>query len=129
MPNAADVLDRPIGDAIFVTDVPARLDRLPWSSFHWLVIMALGVTWILDGLEVTLFGALSGAISESPTLRLSSTEIGLAASSYLIGAVTGALGFGYLTDRFGRKRLFSVTVGLYAVATVMTGIAWDFWSF
>jgi MFS family permease len=115
--------------AVFVTDVPARLDRLPWSRFHWLVIVALGVTWILDGLEVTLVGALSGAINESPSLRLSSTQIGLAASSYLLGAVFGALGFGYLTDRLGRKRLFSVTVGVYAVATVLTGFSWDFWSF
>jgi MFS family permease len=115
--------------SVFVTDVPARLDRLPWSRFHWLVIVALGVTWILDGLEVTLVGALSGAIHESPSLRLTSTQIGLAASSYLLGAVFGALGFGYLTDRLGRKRLFSVTVGVYAVATVLTGASWDFWSF
>jgi MFS family permease len=118
----------PQADA-FDTDVPARLDRLPWSRFHWLVVTALGVTWILDGLEVTLVGALSGAIAESPTLRLSSTEIGLTASSYLAGAVLGALFFGYLTDRIGRKRLFTVTVLLYAVATAASGLAWDFWSF
>jgi MFS family permease len=113
----------------FDTDVPARLDRLPWSRFHWLVVTALGVTWILDGLEVTLVGALSGAIAESPTLGLSSTEIGLTASSYLAGAVLGALFFGYLTDRIGRKRLFTVTVLLYAVATAASGLTWDFWSF
>ena len=115
--------------AVFVTDVPARLDRLPWSRFHWLVIAALGITWILDGLEVTLVGSLSAAIHESPTLRLTSTQIGLAASSYLLGAVSGALLFGWLTDRFGRKRLFSVTVGVYVIATVLTGLSWDFWSF
>lgn len=113
----------------FVTDVPARLDRLPWSRFHWLVIVALGITWILDGLEVTLVGSLSSAIHESPLLRLTSTQIGLAASSYLLGAVLGALLFGWLTDRYGRKRLFSVTVGFYVVATVLTGLSWDFWSF
>ncbi len=115
--------------AIVETDVPARLDRLPWSGFHWLVITALGVTWILDGLEVTLVGALSGAIHESPSLRLSSTEIGLTASAYLAGAVLGALYFGHLTDRLGRKKLFTLTVLVYALATVASGFAWDFWSF
>ncbi len=116
-------------DAIVETDVPARLDRLPWSRFHWLVIVALGVTWILDGLEVTLVGALSGAIHESPSLGLSSTEIGLTASAYLAGAVLGALFFGHLTDRLGRKKLFTITVLVYALATSATGLAWDFWSF
>ncbi len=117
------------GDAVVETDVPARLDRLPWSRFHWLVITALGITWILDGLEVTLVGALSGAIHESPSLQLSSTEIGLTASAYLAGAVLGALFFGHLTDRLGRKKLFTATVLLYAVATAASGFAWDFWSF
>ena len=87
---------------IFETDIPARLDRLPWSRFHWLVVTALGITWILDGLEVTLVGSLSAAISESPTLRLAGGEIGFAASAYLAGAVIGALVFGWLTDRLGR---------------------------
>ncbi|HEX2891775.1 MFS transporter [Vineibacter terrae] len=117
------------GDAVVETDVPARLDRLPWSRFHWLVITALGITWILDGLEVTLVGALSGAIHESPSLQLSSTEIGLTASAYLAGAVLGALFFGHLTDRLGRKKLFTATVLLYAVATAASGFSWDFWSF
>lgn len=111
------------------TDVPARLDRLPWSRFHWLVVSALGITWILDGLEVTLVGALSGAIAESPTLHLSSTEIGAAASAYLAGAVIGALYFGWLTDRLGRKRLFTMTVLIYLIATICSGFAWDVWSF
>jgi MFS family permease len=113
----------------FSTNVPARLDRLPWSRFHWLVIAALGITWILDGLEVTLVGSLAGAIQESPSLRLSSTQIGLTASAYVAGAVIGALFFGWLTDRFGRKKLFTVTVGVYMIATIATGFSWDFWSF
>jgi len=111
------------------TDVPARLDRLPWSRFHWLVIAGLGIAWILDGLEVTLVGSLSGAIAESPVLRMSAAQIGFTASAYLIGAVSGALVFGYLTDVLGRKKLFSITVLIYLVATVATGASWNFWSF
>ena len=113
----------------FSTNVPARLDRLPWSGFHWLVIAALGITWILDGLEVTLVGSLSGAIEESPSLGMSSSQIGLTASAYVAGAVMGALLFGWLADRYGRKRLFMVTVGVYMLATIATGFSWDFWSF
>jgi len=109
--------------------VPARLDRLPWSRFHWLVVTALGATWILDGLEVTVVGSLSAALTGSSTLHLSETQIGLAGSAYVSGAVLGALFFGYLTDRLGRKRLFTVTVGVYLVATVLTGLSWDFASF
>ena len=101
---------------IFETDVPGRLDRLPWSRFHTLVIVALGVTWILDGLEVTLVGSLSGAIKESPSLRLTDTEVGITASAYLVGAVLGALFFGWLTDRLGRKRLFTITLLTYLLA-------------
>lgn len=111
------------------TSIPQRLDRLPWSRFHWLVIAALGITWILDGVEVTLVGSIAGALRDSRSLGLSNTEIGLAASAYLTGAIAGALGFGYLTDRFGRKRLFSVTVGVYMVATILSGLSWNFWSF
>ncbi len=113
---------------VFETDVPARLDRLPWARFHWLVIVALGITWILDGLEVTLVGSLGGAISASPSLKLSEGEFGATASFYLAGAVIGALGFGWLTDRLGRKKLFTVTVLIYLVATVASGFAWNFWS-
>ncbi|MBW8268950.1 MFS transporter [Caldovatus aquaticus] len=115
--------------ASFATDIPARLDRLPWDRFQWLVCVALGVTWILDGLEVTLVGSLAGAIHESPSLRLSETEVGLAGSAYLVGAVGEALLFGWLTDRLGRKRLFTVTVAVYLLATIATGLSWDFWSF
>ena len=119
----------PPRDAIVRTDVPARLDRLPWSRFHWLVIGALGITWILDGLEVTLVGSLSGAIAESPSLQMSGARIGVAASAYLGGAVIGALFFGWLTDRLGRKKLFTVTVLIYLVATIASGLSWSFWSF
>ncbi len=114
---------------VFSTKVPARLDRLPWARFHWLVVIALGATWILDGLEVTLVGSLSGAIEDSPALQMNAAAIGLAASAYIAGAVLGALVFGYLTDRLGRKKLFTVTVGVYLVATVLTGLSWSFWSF
>ena len=116
-------------DAVFATDVPARLDRLPWSRFHWLVIIALGIAWVLDGLEVTIVGSLSGALTESPVLHLTSEQVGLAASAYLIGAVFGALFFGWLTDRLGRKKLFSITVLVYLTATVACGLSWNFWSF
>ena len=115
---------------VFETDVPARLDRLPWARFHWLVVIALGITWILDGLEVTLVGSLAGAISASPRLHLTEAcSSALTASSYLAGAVVGALGFGWLTDRLGRKKLFTVTVLIYLVATVASGLSWNFWSF
>src|SRR6266567_1824779 len=90
---------------IVETDIPARLDRLPWGRFHTLVVAALGITWILDGLEVTLAGAVSGALKESYGLRLTNSEIGLAASAYLTGAVLGAIFFGWLTDRLGRKKM------------------------
>ena len=115
--------------AVFETDIPARLDRLPWSRFHWLVIVALGIAWVLDGLEVTIVGSLSGALTESPVLHLSGQQVGLAASAYLIGAVAGALFFGWLTDRLGRKKLFSITVLVYLVATIACGLSWNFWSF
>src|SRR5215467_700257 len=88
------------------TLIPARLDRLPWGRFHILVIAALGITWILDGLEVTLVGAIAGALMESPALHFTNTDIGLASSAYLLGAVFGAIFFGWLTDRLGRKKLF-----------------------
>jgi MFS family permease len=115
--------------AAIETDIPARLDRLAWGRFHSLVIAALGITWILDGLEVTLAGSVSGALKSSPSLHLSDAQIGLAASLYLFGAVGGGLVFGALADRFGRRRLFSVTLGLYLVATALTAFSNDFVSF
>jgi MFS family permease len=111
------------------TTIPARLDRLPWGRFHTLVVTALGVTWILDGLEVTLAGALSGALKDSPVLRFSNTDIGVASSAYLAGAVLGAIFFGWLTDRLGRKKLFFITLSVYLVATAATAFSWNIWSF
>jgi MFS family permease len=111
------------------TQVPARLDRLPWSRFHVLVIAALGITWILDGLEVTLAGSVAAALQQSPRLHLTAQEIGLTGSAYLAGAVLGALFFGHLTDRLGRKRLFNVTLGLYLLATALTALSWNFAAF
>src|SRR5271168_1099173 len=106
---------------VFETDIPARLERLPWGRFHVLVIAALGITWILDGLEVTLAGSVAGALKASPSLHFTDTEAGLAGSAYLIGAVAGALGFGWLTDRLGRKKLFFITIAVYLTATALTG--------
>src|SRR5881275_1348046 len=111
------------------TDIPARLDRLPWSRWHWIVVVALGVTWILDGLEVTLVGSISGVLTDKDTLHLTTSQATAAGSFYLAGAVGGALLFGYLTDRFGRKKLFMVTLGIYLIFTVATALSWNFWSF
>jgi MFS family permease len=116
-------------DAVIETDVAPRLDRLPWGRFHTLVIVALGITWILDGLEVTLAGALAGALAASPVLQFTTFEIGLTASAYLCGAVIGAVLFGWLTDWFGRKRLFFVTLTVYLVATAATALSWNLASY
>jgi MFS family permease len=117
------------GDGIVETDIPARLDRLPWRGFHTRVVVALGVTWILDGLEVTLAGTMAGALRESPRLQLSSAEVGLAGSAYLAGAVLGAIFFGWLADRLGRKKLFFITLAIYTIATAATALSWDLSSF
>ncbi|TCR69962.1 MFS transporter [Bosea sp. BK604] len=114
---------------VIETDIPARLDRLPWSRFHTLVVIALGITWILDGLEVTLAGSVSGALKESPRLRFTNTEIGMAGAAYIAGAVVGALFFGWLTDRLGRKKLFTITVLVYLTATAATAFSWNAASF
>ncbi|MEP6937393.1 MAG: MFS transporter, partial [Chthoniobacterales bacterium] len=111
------------------TQIPARLDRLPWGSWHWLIVTALGVTWILDGLEVTLAGALGGILTRPDTLGLTDAEVGASASFYLIGAVLGALIFGYATDRLGRKKLFFITVGVYLTATALSACSWNFASY
>jgi MFS family permease len=127
-----DLEHKPAGHArgtIVETDIPARLDRLPWGRFHTLVVVALGVTWILDGLEVTLTGAISGALKASPVLHFSNTEVGFASSCYLAGAVLGAVFFGWLTDRLGRRKLFFITLAIYLSATAATAISWDIASF
>jgi len=118
--SASDVRDR-----IVETAIPSRLDALTWSGFHTRVVLALGITWILDGLEVTLAGALSGALKQSPTLHFSNLDLGLANSAYLAGAVLGALGFGWLTDRIGRKKLFFITLAVYLTATAATALSWN----
>jgi MFS family permease len=114
---------------IVQSDVPARLDRLPWSNWHSIIVLALGITWLLDGLETTLGSAFVGILKMPGALGLTDTEIGLSASTYLAGAVAGALLFGHATDRFGRKRLFFLTLGLYVAATAASALSWNFWSF
>src|SRR6266436_6711616 len=109
--------------------VPARLDRMPWSRWHWLIVVSLGATWILDGLEVTLAGSLGGILTRRETLGLTDTQVGASATFYLAGAVLGALLFGYGTDRLGRKKLFFVTVAVYLVATGLTAFSWSFGSY
>ena len=115
--------------AIVETDIPARLDALPFGRFHLRVIVALGITWILDGLEVTLAGALAGELKEPAALGLSNAQVGLAGSCYLCGAVGGAFFFGWLTDRLGRKKLFTITLAVYLLATAATGLSWGALSF
>lgn len=115
--------------AVFETDLPARLDRLPWGRFHTLLVFALGITWLLDGLEVTLAGSVSGALKDSPVLHLTNADIGLAGGAYICGAVLGALFFGWLTDRLGRRKLFFFTLALYITATAATAFSFSVWSF
>ena len=109
--------------------VPARLDALPWNSWHWLIVVSLGATWILDGLEVTLAGALGGVLTRPETLGLSDAQVGASATCYLAGAVIGALVFGYGTDRFGRKKFFFITVAVYLIGTALSAFSWNFWSY
>lgn len=119
----------PAAGAIIESSIPARLDRLPWRRFHWMVVVALGITWILDGLEVTLAGSLAGALMQSPVLQFTPADVGLASSAYLAGAVFGSVLFGWLADRFGRKTLFSITLFVYLAATAATAFSWDLASF
>jgi MFS family permease len=114
------------------TRIPARMDRLPWSGWHWLVVVGLGTVWILDGLEVTIVGAIGSRLSEKDALGISAYQVAVGGTFYIVGAAVGALGFGYLTDRLGRKKLFLASLGLYLVATVATGLSWSaasFWAF
>jgi MFS family permease len=122
MATASDAEPRPIE-----TNIPQRLDRLPWSRWHWLVVFGLGTVWILDGLEVTIVGAIASRLTEPDSgIHLTDSQVGTAASIYVAGACLGALFFGYLTDRLGRKRLFLITLTLYLVATVATAFAPSF---
>jgi predicted MFS family arabinose efflux permease len=105
------------------TDIPARLDRLPWCRFHLLIILALGITWILDGLEVTIVGSIGPVLQNAATLALSAQRVGEAASAYVIGAVCGALIFGWLTDRFGRKFVFYLTLMVYLTGVMLTALS------
>src|SRR3954452_12676767 len=117
LPSAND------GGHVVTSKIPARLDRLPWARWHWLGVLGLGTVWILDGLEVTIVGAIASRLSEKDTLALSASQVGFAATLYVIGACCGALFFGHLTDRFGRKKLFMITLGVYLAATVATAFA------
>jgi MFS family permease len=120
----------PIEGKEIETKVPARLDRLPWAKWHWMVVIGLGTVWILDGLEVTIIGSIGVRLTEAGSgISLDASQIGSAAAFYVAGACVGALFFGQLTDRFGRKKLFLVTLGLYIVATIATGFAWTAWYF
>jgi MFS family permease len=112
-------------ESVIETDIPNRLDALPFGRFHVLVIVALGITWILDGLEVTLAGSLAAELKSGSALGLSNAQIGFAGSTYLAGAVLGAFVFGWLTDRLGRKKLFTITLAVYLLATAATGLSWS----
>lgn len=109
--------------ARIITKIPFRLDRLPWARWHWLIVIGLGITWILDGLEVTIVGSLSPTLASPEGLNLTPTQVGFAASAYLVGACVGAIGFGALTDRYGRKKLFLITLSWYLISTVLTALS------
>jgi MFS family permease len=119
-----DVSERVQSDMI-ETDIPSRLDRLPWSRFHWMIVVGLGTAWILDGLEVNVIGSISSRISEHGAgVGLTAADVsGWAASLYIAGACLGAIVFGQLTDRFGRKRLFMITLSIYLVGTLLTAVS------
>src|SRR5688572_12639785 len=119
----------PSADPPVSSTLPARLDALPWSRWHVRVVVALGVTWMLDGLEVTVVGSLGPALTSDGALGLTATEVGLAGSAYVAGAVLGALFFGRLADRLGRKPLFLATLAVYLAATLLTALTFDFTSF
>lgn len=122
-------MQRAVNSSPVRTNIPERMDRLPWSRWHWLVIISLGITWILDGLEVTIVGVIGATLQNAHTLNLSTVEVSSAGTAYLIGTVIGALFFGRMTDIFGRKMLFMVTLGLYLIATIATAFSFSFWWF
>ena len=119
----------PPNDHTIETDVSARMDRLPWSSWHWMIITALGTSWLLDGLQVTLAGSLAGILEDKSGLALTDPQVAAGATTYLTGAVLGAILFGYLTDRLGRRKLFLITLATYSIATLATAFSWNFLSF
>ncbi|MFJ7963391.1 MFS transporter [Streptomyces sp. NPDC096324] len=121
----------PAADGTVTTNVPSRLDRLPWSRWHWMIVIGLGTVWILDGLEVTTVGNIAGRLSEEGSgLAISSAQVtGIAAALYVAGACAGALFFGWLTDRYGRKKLFMITLVVYLSATALTALSFDAWWF
>jgi MFS family permease len=116
-----------MGGQVIQTCIPARLDRLPWSRWHWLIVTGLGITWVLDGLEVTLAGTIGGVLKQA--LHMNDSQVGQSATFYLVGAVIGALFFGWATDRLGRKKLFTLTLLVYLVATGATALSWNFASY
>src|SRR3954465_2191429 len=121
--------DSPGGEVI-ETDVPARLDRLPWSRFHWRIVIGLGTVWILDGLQVTIVGGIAPRMTEPGSgIDITAAGVGLAGALYVAGACVGALFFGQLTDRYGRKKLFLITLALYILASVATAFAFAPWYF
>src|SRR5215467_12371884 len=128
-PRRHEVEDSPLGmrqdTSRFTTAIPQRLDRLPWSRWHLKMVIALGITWLLDGLEVTMAGALASILKDPRALGLSDVQIGASATGYLAGAVSGALLFGWLTDQLGRKKLFFATLGVYLTATAATAFSWN----
>src|SRR5690348_17567822 len=112
------------------TNIPARMDRLPWSRWHWLVVIGLGAVWVLDGLEVTIVGTIASRLTEQGSgISITESQIGSAAAVYVAGACLGALFFGHLADRMGRKKLFMITLALYLVATVATAFSSTFLMF
>lgn len=121
----------PAADGTVTTNVPSRLDRLPWSRWHWMIVIGLGTVWILDGLEVTTVGNIAGRLSEEGSgLSITSAQVtGIAAALYVAGACAGALFFGWLTDRYGRKKLFMITLAVYLAATALTAFSFDAWWF